>query len=427
MSTIDGYADTNRDYFTTCLSMRLIFVNHVHPQTPHVGGLRAYKFALEGVKKGHRVILICEALNSSPYTPSLKELRNLLESHDWSEPLILGIRPFRSFILEQIRHKKVIPAIRKVLVTWSYLVNSGVFTDFSSAVKAYIEPIVDMFRPDLCWGIFGNTDAWLVAQKIACFARIPWVADVKDGWDPFIPKPLRNILARRFYDAKAMTANSQYQAELTMHWFPHKPVVVYSGVDDFFIYEKNFSDDLKRPRITLVGSTYSQENLERFIYGIRIWAKKRPFGSTRPIFVYAGGEVERVRLAARVLEDVCDFELYGYLPLKELFEICSRSLVNAYIWSPKTFHHKLIELICCGRPIIAFPGERKEAFQLANEAGAQFYECVSEEHLSNTLKRIEKTGASQVLVKNREVRKRFSWTAQAEILFEVFTEAVRRS
>ena len=61
-------------------------------------------------------------------------------------------------------------------------------------------PLASAFRPEVAWGIFGNTDAWAIAQGIAREAGCPWVRDIKDQWTAFIPAPLQRLVAARYAD-----------------------------------------------------------------------------------------------------------------------------------------------------------------------------------------------------------------------------------
>ncbi len=40
--------------------MNLVFINHMYPATPQVFGMRAWFFAKELAKRGHRVVQLCE-------------------------------------------------------------------------------------------------------------------------------------------------------------------------------------------------------------------------------------------------------------------------------------------------------------------------------------------------------------------------------
>jgi hypothetical protein len=80
--------------------------------------------------------------------------------------------------------------------------------------------------------------------------------DVKDGWEVFIPSGFRRLLAHRFRDEAAMTANSSFVRLQFEKWFPHQATVVYSGADGCWLKP---AEELKGPfRLTLIGSIYSE-------------------------------------------------------------------------------------------------------------------------------------------------------------------------
>lgn len=407
--------------------MRAVFVNYVHPATPHVSGMRVSSFAEALARKGHQIVLLTRSLYGTEENKSPEQVARELREHDWSRPYHIACSPGNDEKLRNLREGRSSALIRKWIILTYYLHYSGVFHDWTEGTRPYWPVLVKTFKPDVTWGTFGNTDTWVVAQGIARLAQVPWVRDVKDGWDPFIPGPLRRLIARRFRDGAALTTNSQYQADLSRRWFPNEPVVVYSGVPSCFLNGAPPSRPHDGFRLTLVGSIYSEENLDEFMTGLRTWlAGLLPEQRSRVYFAYAGGEREKLARASRALDGLCRVELHGYLDLEKLFELCAGSAANAYLWSPKTFHHKLIELLCCQRPVVAFPGEREEAIGLAKQLNIELEICVNPSALAECLNLLWKKWNQAITnVSDSKVFYQFSWDSQAERLVNVLENTIR--
>lgn len=405
--------------------MNLVFVNHMHPTTPHVSGMRSWFFARELAKRGHRVVQVCEWREGTEAAASPETVAQQLQSHDWAEPLLLAVRPQRRFLLELVRSPRTPVTLRKAFVTWSYLRHSGMFTDFSGATLPYLEVLSRSFRPQATWGLFGNTDCWLVAQRLARLSGCPWVADMKDSWEVFLRRPLRAPIAKRFQDMAACTANAAFNAEVLARWFPPQPAVIYSGVDPSFLETPPAPRDAGGFRLTLTGSVHDVAALTHFVAGLRKWlaqsAMSPQSGAPRLEVIYAGADSKKVGGALRPLEGLARVHVNGYLPLPELAALCRSATANAYIWNPKTFHHKLLELLSCGRPVIAFPGETDESHRLAVASGGNLLICKDAETLSTMLTGLTNDPSSLSAISRRL---HFSWTAQSLPLENVLKEAV---
>ncbi|MGY6214043.1 glycosyltransferase [Methylolobus aquaticus] len=397
--------------------MKLVFVNHMHPATPHVSGMRSWFFARELVNRGHQVVQICEWREGAEPAPSPEQFAKQFQAHDWGEPLLLAVRPQRRVLLERIRSPRTPALLRKALVTWSYLKHSGMFTDFSQATEPYLGILSREFRPQAIWGLFGNTDCWLIAQRLSEMADCPWVADMKDSWEVFLRKPLRSIIAKRFRNMRGATANAELNAEVLRRWFTPAVDVIYSGVEPCFFSTHPTRSKHSEFLITLTGSIHSQEALSRFVQALMVWLEKRADDSQVGVaLVYAGGanrlvEAEFLRLKGRAA-----VRIHPYLPLAELAEICRSAQANVYIRNDKGFHHKLFELLGCGKPVIAFGGESDEAKRLARLVDGTLLPCRDESSLSLILD--ELSGAPRTNQAPQNVAALFSWSACAEKLEE---------
>ena len=402
--------------------MNLVFVNHMHPATQHVSGMRSWFFARELAKRGHRVVQLCEWREGAQPAPPPDRLAQQLQTHDWTEPLLLAIRPQRRALLERIRSPRTPAVLRKALVTWSYLRHSGMFTDFSQATWAHLEVLAREFRPQVTWGLFGNTDCWLIAQRLGRLAACPWVADVKDSWEVFLQRPLRAPMARRFRGMASCTANSEFNARVIERWFPPKPVVVYSGVDPCFQEASPVSREPGCFRLTLTGSVYDIEVLQRFVGGLKDWLAGGPVSalgrSNRLEVIYAGASAAAVAPVLRPLDGLARVQVNSYLPLPALAALCRSASVNAYLWNPKTFHHKLLELLSCGRPVLAFPGETDESRRLAAASGGELFCCADSADLASALNQV--SGQSPVPRPVDAGCDAFAWAAQSLRLESLF-------
>lgn len=393
--------------------MRIVIVNHAHPSVPHVSGMRAGSFARALAARGHQVVLVCEWTRGAEPAPHADEVARGFTGHDWNRPLVLAITPRPTALLERVRSAGTAPMLRKALAAWSYARHSGMFTDFSRAAQPYLEPLAESFTPQVIWGTFGNTDTWLVAQRLAHLSGAGWVGDMKDAWRTWVPRGVRTLVARRFRDMAAGTANAEFHAGVFREWFPTRPEVVYSGVEEAWIQPP--AEAVEGFRIMLVGGTYDGRHLARFVHAFGEWVERLPPAERERVrLCYAGSDTARVETAVTALASRVRVEVRPYLPLAELAGLCRGAAANAYLWSPTTFHHKLVELLCCQRPIISFPGERAESVELSRRVGGSLNICESEPQLRAVLSRIWAGGLQPT---GRLDQLRFlTWASQADRL-----------
>jgi hypothetical protein len=405
--------------------MRAVFVNHAHPLKPHVSGMRVSSFANALARRGHQIVLLTSSLKDNGYAKQPQDLAAELAGHDWSTPYHLVCPPVRDVWLSALRNYHTPAMIRKSIVFYYYLNKSGVFHDWVKGAKPFQNELSEVFRPHVVWGTFGNTDTWVICREVARMSNAPFVIDIKDGWDNFIPYLFRGFLARKFYNAAALTVNSVFHACLSKKWFPQDPVVVYSGVPSFLLDQKGDNYAASSGfQITLVGSIYSRETLDSFIRGVRTWVEQlTPEEQAKAKFVYAGGEHIVVSESAKMLENICQVHIHSYLDLPLLFDLCQASTVNAYLWSPKTFHHKLVELLCCRRPIVVYPGEHHEAEELTDSVNGRLYRCTCENDLHKSFDDIRKTPLVSQNAQTGGCFQLFTWDHQCKILEQILLKA----
>jgi len=384
--------------------------------------MRAWYFARELARRDHRVILICHFRDGTSRTPPPADLPNLLQEHDWALPLILGMEPVALPSLSLLRKPTTPVLLRKSLVFWNYAFNSGVFGDFTRSVTTYLPAIVQEFQPDAAWGIFGNTDCWCIAKKLSELSGCPWVGDIKDSWEAFIPFSLKKILSRRFRSFACLTSNSEQSAQIGVKWFSASSRLIYSGVDDCF-YTPEAHDNIPESfRVVLIGGIYSRLELERFSQGLIDWKTSSIKGRSKNLeVIYAGNDGDIVNYTLSNLSDFARVENRFYLPIQELAKLAKSASINAFNGSPHGFHHKLLELIVCGRPILIFPEASPEAQRLANRTNSKIYDGKSPADITAALDQV-----TDMSIHNLESRHltEFSWPALSEDLertFEIVT------
>jgi len=404
--------------------MRAIFVNYSHPETPHVSAVRVLRFAEAMARRGHQIAVITKTLQDDDLGKPPEEVSSEFRSHDWSVPYHIACKPVHDPWLNRIRNDHLPALLRKAVVAWYLFCREGVFSDWVEGSKPYWDILVEVFKPEVIWGSFGYVDVLAIARNLALRAGVRWVMDLKDTWEQFIPTPFKRILARRFMGAAALTVNSRFQAERSAPWFGKNAEVVYSGGPLDLIADDSLAEKGNGFQITLVGSTYGSRRLEPFIEALRKWLTRRLSNERLSItFAYAGGDSEIVK---RVFQktDLCHVEVYGYLPIIRMMKLCAGSAVNCYLWFPSTFHHKLIELLFCRRPIIAFPGEYAEAVELTRRVGGELHVCGNSISVCDTLEKLWECRLVGRRPGDPRALQEFTWDSQAPILEQTLQKVI---
>jgi len=402
--------------------MRAVFVNYCHPETPHVCSVRLPSFARAMASRGHKIVLVTKTLRVRDPGTAPEAVPELVAGHDWSSPLLMTIKPLTLAPLEATRNGTSPAFVRRTLTAWYLLARGGVYADWSEAARAIERPLAQHFRPEAIWATFLPTDSLVIARRLAIRACCPWVADLKDSWAGRLPRGTRHVIARRFRDVARVTSNSRLHAEHSQPWLRKMPVTIYDGVDEAFLqHQVPALDGLFR--IVLVGSTYGRRRLERFFRALHSWLDAlRPEERQAVRFVYAGADHALVRTVLSetgLLAERCEIAVHDYLTIRRLAALCSEASANMYLWLPTGFSHKLLELLACGRPVVAFPGEHRESTELASQLGGELHACGGEEQLARTLDRLwERRRRDPRPGRPREALRPFTWEAQAKILEE---------
>ena len=179
--------------------MNVLMVNPVHPSTPHISAVRAWRFAEELAHRGHRVILLTAHRADGDPTQS-----PTVATHDWHEPLVMSFaginRKAPGFSLPR--------PLRRAATAVRMLRDGGRNGAWVRASVAGITPSLAAFKPDVVWCTFGAMEGVIAAKQIANVVGCPWVLDVKDNWELYVPRGMRRLMAWRVKGWSALTANA---------------------------------------------------------------------------------------------------------------------------------------------------------------------------------------------------------------------------
>lgn len=405
--------------------MRIVVVNHLHPDAPTIGGVRLARFAEALAERGHRVVLLTGSLGPDDPVPDPAAVEAALARHDGGRPFHLVCPPMPMRRLAAAREGRIATPLRQGILAWHYLRHGGVFSDWQHASRAYWPALADRFKPDVVWATFGNTDAWSIARGLARRAGCPWGMDIKDIWSS-VPAAVAGLLARRFDDAAACTGLSQGHIDRSGNRFPGEKTVIYSGIPASLLAER---PSVLPFRITITGSTYGW--LTDMVRGIGLFLGERtPAERAGIVLTYAGSEAEAVGRAVQPLSGQCGLDIRPYVPLTDLAILQHEAFLNLYgrfTADPSRFHHKVFELLCAGRPIACYPTEYAEALSIAAEAGLDIAACGEPADLARTLTAAWQVRRPQGERVKRDVLARYTWQAQAARLEAVLQAAVLRA
>ena len=369
--------------------MRLVFVNHAHPDIAHVSGMRLGYFAKEMARRGHQVVLLtCALPGSADVDPTGPRLSALLTTHDWAQPLVIAIPPIRRRALELIRQNRLPAPLRRALTLWQFVAHGGMFADWHKATDGAAAQLVKEFRPELVWGTFGNTTNLALAQRLARRAGCVWVMDIKDNWEAFVPAALRRWMARRFCDAAGITSNSQHHGQVASRWLGlHQSEVIYSGVAEAFFEGASDGGGGEGRDLLLVGSVYDDRWLSDYLAVVREWVGGLHAMERQAIrIVYVGSDARRVTGALNAGEPwPCAVKVMSQLSIAELAALARGAFANTFLSASFTFHHKLLELLVCGQPLICYPGISDESHALAARCSTSVAFCETPKQLRDGL------------------------------------------
>ncbi len=391
--------------------MRLLFVNHLHPDTGLVGAVRMQRFAEELVAQGHRVLLLCACHAGTPDTQESFVQR--FSTHDWARPFLLAVRD-DSPILRRTTARGTSRVLQRAATAAGLLIHGGPFWRWQHAVRPFRESIRGMFSPELAYATFGNLDALAIARDYARSSGIPWVMDIKDPASHFIPKPLAGLLMRRYTDASAVTLNSEFQRSHNGCWANDASTLIYSGI------ETRISPvaDYDPTRVAMIGSIYSDNSAEVLLRGFAAW---RQHSRPDAMLYYFGVDSQRFTAAAKRAGIMDGVVLEGQVPRSDLLHRCAKATALLYAVTPRhTFHHKLLELAALGRPIITCPAESGEALTLCKEYDINYTPAMTVDSVQDALAEAMRTPT----VDPRLLVNEMSWRMAARRLQRIFEDVV---
>lgn len=405
--------------------MNLVFVNHTHPDTAHVSSMRMRLFAAALARRGHRIILLTHSGDRGEVIAAPPEVACQLARHDWQAPFHLACPP-RSGRYSSPR--KLPRAIRRALTFADLTLRGGLHDDWVQGSRPYWPIIKQAYRPDLVWGVFGDPSSLKLAQHLAHYTGAPWVADFKDNFEKFIHPLVRRYLVARYSDAIGFSSNSRLHSDIAAQYLRCPHAVIYSGVIPSMIAPRSSATDATTFRITLIGSLYDADRTRGFLVALTAWLQTLDPGDREHIeFAYAGTQRRLLETQLGTFPPPCRLRIDDQLPLEDLGRLCQSAAVNAYLWSPVTFHHKLLELLACRRPVVSFPGEHGESIELAAEFGGDLRCCTTQEALCETLSSIWRDWRSGVSTNASSIDAQgLTWDAMATKL-EAFLVEMSKS
>lgn len=411
--------------------MKALFVNSQHPDAPHIGAVRAARFASGLAQRGHRVVLLTPVLCTQDEGTWPTVLAATLNEHDWAEPLLLT-HPARLDEGLLFRRDSIPSTVRRALTATELAFGNGTYGERVAASRPFWRPLAREFVPDIVWSTFGDTSNLRVAQSIAQLADAAWIMDIKDNWEAFLPCVLRGVVAWRFRDAAGITSNSEFHARAAARTMRGPIATIYSGVAPEMIAAGDNPFPAAAFRIVLIGSMKGDRRIAAFLRELRGWLESRPPDERERVeFCYAGSAADIVADVAQSVSLPCRIDIRRYLSLRDLGALCKSAAANCYLWDPSTFHHKLLELLACGRPVIAYPGEHDESIELARRVGGSLSPCEDGAQLRAALEKAWRSwrdGASPA--KAPDVSE-FSWDASAvhleRLMLDIIAERRRKS
>jgi len=407
--------------------LNAIFVNYAHPDALHVSGVRVPRFADALARRGHRIVLLTPTLRHDESGRGAGDLSRVIDAHGWQQPLSLAYRPVSRRSLDLLRSGRLPGPASKLVTLYHLLVHGGVHEDWVEASRPSWGAITARLRPDVVWTTFGHTSNLLLGKKLARLAGCKWVADIKDNLDVFVPRAVRPALRRRLSGCAAVTSNAHKHAQVAERFFRRPCVVVESGVSKELLATVAAPSDPDVFGVLLVGSVYRDDTCLEFLTAVGDWWRAQQ-GPTAPRVElhYAGADEARVLRLATVAGVDRLLKPHGYLPLDRLAAVGKAAAVNCYIWAGFGFHHKLLELLSLGVPVLAYAGESAESKTLAADLDGELHAPTTPGALTEAIGGIYARWRAGDRPSLSPRLGGLSWEAQAEKLEAVLEEAAGR-
>jgi len=367
--------------------LNIIIINYHHPEENIVGAIRTREFSRYLAAQGHKVMVISRGVSAS--------LNKNIGLHKWNEPFYLGVTYEENVFVDRARKGKGRRIINKFILAYAHFVFGGSYMEWEKEVKSTrVKELIIKFQPDCIWAIFGSTNCVSIGNWICTFTKAHFFIDIKDPW-MYVPAVFRIFLNQRINGKiKGITTNSHMQWEKARMYFPNvSHCVVYSGCNTKWIKElrpeKNTDHSFV---IHLVGSVYSTNDLQNFFLTLGNWAGalKKSNHDMQLCFEYSGINPDIVDDHVYLLSDHFKILVHGQVSHQAFLKRCKSATINCYMWTAtrSLFHHKTIELMACGKPIISYPGEWDETIQIGKECNAVFFSCKNQTELFDSIEAI---------------------------------------
>ena len=392
---------------------RIVIVNELHPNEKRIGCVRMRELADAFNRLGCATLLLTMDHSTQSTAIPAAKVNAIIQQHLFTSRLDIACINKTSFLQRFIQSKKTPAIFRKMAIMLGYTIFHGIMRSWSLSAKPYLKPIATAFQPDIVMGTFGNTNTLLIAQRLAKLANCPWILDIKDPWNYFIPTPFKRYVARRFQDACLIITLADFYWNDVSRWFgslPHQ--TIYSGFPLSLLHHQKNCDSDAPFRLFIIGSCYDAAMLERMMQGITLFLDTL----SKPCEIhYAGPGDAEIEPYFNIFKKKVACINHGLIAQSIFFSLAQQAAVLMYIHSDETFHHKSTELLAFKKPIICVPREHAEAIQLASEAKIPLHICQNAEDVMNALQNCF-THPIDLHHINDEAISKLSWDAQASRL-----------
>ncbi len=388
--------------------LKVLFVNELSPNDVRIGAFRMRELSAAMARQGHSIILFTTAANNETIT-DLSKLSSVIDQHNFSHPLHICCGRKKSFLQPRIRKGQLPKLLNKILIFCYYFFSIGVTRDWKQGSKPFWRPLAKIFSPDVVIGTFGNTDCLMITKKIAHYANAPWVIDMKDSWNNFVPALFRRYTAEKFKDTALITVLAEFYLKDAAEFFPEIPrCVIYSGFPSYLLEKNTHKKEVGKYKIFLVGSHYNKIHLRILLNGIQQWAEKQ---SDFVELHYLGSDHEVIDNEFAAIAGNLHTVNHGQVTFETYIDFLQQADVLCYVHLDVTFHHKSTELLAFQKPIICVPFEHSEAIKLAENAKIPLFQCRDSHAVISALQTC--FASEDPLIINKEFLRLFTWDAQA--------------
>lgn len=389
--------------------MNFVFINYVHPCSGSVSAKRLYSFAKESCAQDHKVIFICTGDHTAPDIYHEEVTKQRFEKWNGKEPFIISVPDTNVYF------QKLHPVVNKIRIAYNYLIHRRLFPRWEEGSIAIRKFILENYQVDMVYATFGDTTTIKIAKHLAKDANASYVMDIKDPWNIFIPAIFQRWIARYFNDVSAITANSDFTWGNSKKSFRNKAAhIIYSGVDAPIKFNSDFVlKNAGSKYIFLSGSIYDKVLLTELVQVLTNWETQYPGRNELITFVYAGVNASIVEEYRVELEKKYRVQIFDQLSEELYYSLCAYSSLNMYIKSPRTFHHKLIDLLVFNKPLMAYPSEDAEGLKIVEGESGNLISTEELRAFLNTLSLSESQLRIESLYSN------YSWRVQTTQLLNV--------